>query len=346
MKGFKLLTALIAVTAIIFCIHVSALTAAELEEAAIKEGKVVWYGAWPKPLMDKVAKAFKVHYPDIDVRIFRSGTSKVAAKFSAEKEAGATLSDIFTASDLSIYMAYKKKGFLEKYTPEEFNKFGEQFRDSDGFWVTPRIVTVGIWYNVDGLKKAGLDPPASWRDLANPKYKGKIVFGSPLYSGTFIATVGYFVNQEGWGWDFWKEVAANDVLFINDAPDVARTVSVGTREIGPCVWGYISMFPLHPKGTVKVVAPKEGVIAIQSPSGLVKGGPNPNAGKLFYKFLMSKEVAELITGDTYYSGRLDVAPPTGMPALTEIKTVGVDRAWLKEHKREINKKWTQVTGNK
>jgi hypothetical protein len=140
-------------------IQTAVFAASQLEEAAIKEGKVIWYGAWPKKLMDKVAKAFEAKYPKIDVMVFRSGSSKVAAKFAAEKEAGAVLCDVFTVSDLSIYLDFKEKGFLEKYTPEEFNKFGEQFRDPDGYWVTPRVYVVGIWYNVENLKKAGLEPP-------------------------------------------------------------------------------------------------------------------------------------------------------------------------------------------
>ena len=129
MKHLKLFTILLTLTVVIVGIQTATFAASQLEEAAIKEGKVIWYGAWPKKLMDKVAKAFEAKYPKIDVMVFRSGSSKVAAKFAAEKEAGAVLCDVFTVSDLSIYLDFKEKGYLEKYTPEEFNKFGEQFRD-------------------------------------------------------------------------------------------------------------------------------------------------------------------------------------------------------------------------
>lgn len=346
MKYGKLWFGLLMVLVIAIGISPGAFAATDLEKAAIKEGKVVWYGAWPKPLMDKVAKAFKARYPKIDVMIFRSGSSKVAAKFAAEKEAGAVLSDVFTVSDLSIYLDFKSKGFLEKYMPPEYQKFGKQFRDADGYWVTPRVYVVGLWYNVEGLKKAGLDPPTSWRDLADPKYKERIVLGSPLYSGTSVATVGYFVNEPGWGWDFWKEVVKNKPLLISDTPDISRTVSAGQRDIGPCIWGYISMFPLYPKGTIRVAIPKEGVLSIQSSSALVKGRPHPNAGKFFQKYLMGKEAAKIITGDFYYSGRTDVGPAPGKTSLFEMKTFGVDRVWLKKNKRKIQRTWTQITGEK
>ena len=110
--------------------------------------------------------------------------------------------------------------------------------------------------------------------------------------------------------------------------------------------GYISMFPLYPKGTIRVTIPEEGVLCIQSSSGLVKDRKHPNAGKFFQKYLMSKEVGEIITGDFYYSGRADVAPSSGKTSLFDMKTFDVDRKWLKENKREIQRTWTKVTGEK
>lgn len=318
----------------------------DLEKAAVKEGKVVWYGGWPQVLHDKVAKAFKAHYPEIDVMIYRSGTEKVAAKFSAEKEAGAVLCDVFTVSDTAIYLNFKGKGFFEKFTPDEYYSFDERYRDRDGYWITPRIYTVGIWYNVEGLKKEGLEPPQSWRSLTEPKYKRKIVLGSPLYSSTSLTTIAYFVNKPGWGWDYWRKVVANEPLLISDTPDIARTVSTGEREIGPCIWAYVAMFPLHPKGTIKVVCPEEGVLVMQSSSALVKGRPHPHAGTLFQRFLMSKEVGDMIAGDMYYSGRPDVAPPAGMPSLSEVKTFEIDYMWLEEQTRDIQRKWITLTGEK
>lgn len=346
MKYLKLLVGLLVVLAITLGIQTGVFAKTDFEKAAIKEGKVGWYGAWPKPLMDTVGKAFMKHYPEINVMIFRSGTGVVAAKLSAEKEAGKVLCDVLTVSDLSVYRDFKKNGFLEKYQPEEYQKFGERFRDSDGYWVTPRIYTVGIWYNVEGLKKAGLDPPTSWRSLADPKYKKRIVLGSPFYSATSLITVAQFVNTPGWGWDYWKKVLANEPLLIRDTPDVARTVSVGEREIGPCIWGYISMFPLYPKGTVEVAIPEEGLIVVQSSSALVKGGPHPNAGKLFQKYLMSTEVAKLITDEFYYSGREDVSPPAGMPTLSKVKLLTPDDTWIEKNKRDIHKTWTTLSGEK
>ena len=70
MRHLKLLTILLTLTVVIVGIQTTVFAASELEKAAIKEGKVVWYGAWPKKLMDKVAKAFEAKHPKIDVMVF------------------------------------------------------------------------------------------------------------------------------------------------------------------------------------------------------------------------------------------------------------------------------------
>ncbi len=321
-------------------------SATDLENAALKEGKVSWYSAWPKPLMDEIVKAFKVHYPKIDVMMFRSGSSKIAAKLLTEKEAGAILCDVFTVSDESIVLDFKEKGIFEKYTPEEYQHFDKKFRDPDGYWATPRVYTVTIWYNVEKFKKDKLPIPTSWRSLADPRYKGRLVYASPLYSGTMTSLVGYFVSTQEFGWNFWEKAKANEALFVNDVPDVARMVSTGERELGATIWGYISMFPEHPAGTIKAILPEEGVLVLQSTSSLVKGGPQPNAGKLFQKYLMSLEAAKLIVRERYYSGRTDAPAPEGMPSLFSLKTFRADPVWLEKNKREVLKQWSLITGQR
>jgi hypothetical protein len=57
-------------------------------------------------------------------------------------------------------------------------------------------------------------------------------------------------------------------------------------------------------------------------------------------------VGDMIAGDMYYSGRPDVAPPAGMPSLSEVKTFEIDYIWLEEQTRDIQRKWITLTGEK
>ncbi len=313
-----------------------------LAAAARAEATVNWYGVWPKDLMDRLTKVFETRYPGIKVNVFRSGSSKVAAKIEAEMQAGKVLADVMTISEESIMTAFKNKGYLEPYKTAHFDKFRPEYRDADGYWITPRVATVGLWYNVDRLAKRNLPIPTSWHDLANPIYRGEIALASPLYSGIFSSLVGTFSQKETFGWDYFRRIAANEPLYVADVPDVARAVAGGQKTLGPVVLGYVAIHPLHPKGSIAIVSPKEGVLVIQSSTALLKARPHSAGGKLLQNFLTSIEAAGIIRDAKYLSGRADIEPPQDIPPPQP--ALFPDANWLEKYGDEIRKNWADITG--
>lgn len=312
-----------------------------LYEAAKKDGEVNWYYAWPTSLGRTVMNAFEKKYPAVKISAFRSGSSKVAAKIEAELQGGKILADVMTVSEESIFMDFKNRGILEAYKVPDFDRFDPRYKDPEGYWVTPRITTVGFFYNVERVKKLGLPVPTSWFDLLDPVYKGEIIMGSPLYSGTWSSLVGAFVQKEGFGWAYFEKMAANDPLLIADNPDIVRAVAAGQRAVAAGMLGYISIHPLYPEGSVQIVNPKEGVLVIQSSSGLVANRPHKDGGKLLQAFLASTDVGNIIRDAKYVTGHMDVAPPEGMPKADPAIFPDVD--FVGKNKDLIRRKWTEIT---
>lgn len=312
-----------------------------LYEAAKKDGAANWYYAWPTSLGRMVIKAFEKKYPGMKVNAFRSGSSKVAAKIEAEVQGGKILVDVMTVTEESIFRDFKNRGILEAYKPPEFDRFDPKYRDPDGYWVTPRVVSVGLWYNVERLKKLGLPAPTSWFDLINPIYKGEIIMGSPLYSGTWSSLVGAFSQKKGFGWEYFEKMAANDPLLIPDNPDIVRAVAAGQRAVAGGILGYISIHPLYPKGSVQIVNPKEGMLVIQSSAGLVANRPHKDGGKLFQAFLASKDLGNIVRDAKYTTGHMDVPPPEGMPKADP--AIFPDVEFIGKNKRLIRRKWAEIT---
>ena len=327
-----------------FCAIDRVIADEKLYLAAKREGSVNWYGVWPKDLMDRISSAFEAAHPGVTVNVFRSGSSKVAAKVEVELQSGKVLSDIMTVSEELIMNAFKRKGYLEPFKTVHFEKFRPEYRDAGGYWLTPRVATVGLWYNVEKLKNLGLPVPTSWADLASPVYRGEVVLGSPLYSGVFSSFVGALSQKEGFGWPYFRKVAANGPLYVADVPDVARAIAAGQKTLGPVVLGYISMHPLHPNGSVAIVTPKEGVLVIQSSSTLIKNRPHPEAARLLQTFLASSQAASIIRDAKYLSGRMDVEPPEGIPAPQP--AIFPDPDWLEKNGEQLRKSWSDVTAQR
>ena len=115
----------------------------------------------------KVQKAF----PDLKVSWFQGGTEKIKTKIAGEVKANKISDDVLMVADPSYYIYLKDKGLLLNYkSPETKHHIMEV--DKDGAWAAVRVCNMIIAYNKDKLKPE--DVPKSWKDLTNPKYKGRI----------------------------------------------------------------------------------------------------------------------------------------------------------------------------
>ena len=59
----------------------------------------------------------------------------------------------------------------------------------------------------------------------------------------------------------------------------------------------------HP---IETIYPSDGTYVIPSPTSVVKGSPNPNAGKLLAEFMISDEVQKLFPEEGSYAARADM----------------------------------------
>ena len=90
------------------------------------------------------------------------------------------------------------------------------------------------------------------------------------------------------------------------------------------------------------VYPKDGTFLVASPTGVIKGSPNPNAAKAFAEFMLSRTVQELFPQEHLYSARTDVAGPDGSPPLSAIKIHPVDYDYIESDSTRIKRRFSEV----
>ena len=93
---------------------------------------------------------------------------------------------------------------------------------------------------------------------------------------------------------------------------------------------------------MKTLYPSDGVFVIPSPTSVVKGGPSPNAAKLFAEFNVSDEVQKMFPADGGFSARSDIAAPAGSPPRSSLKILPVDYAYTEKEAPRIKKKFNEV----
>jgi iron(III) transport system substrate-binding protein len=339
MKGWSALVSLLAAFVVLFPLSASAQDARV--EVAKKEGKVVWYTSLALPSAEKVAKLFEAAYPGIKVEVHRTGSQRILQRVMQELQANLKLVDVIHTSDAGHFVLLKEKKLLTKYTPAGVDAFPAGFKDKDGYYYGLRATVNVIAYNTKLVPAA--EAPKGWKDLLDPKWKGKLVTAHPGYSGVISTHVLALVHLHGW--DYFKQLAQNKLMLVQSAVDPAGVVASGERLVAVNGGDYY-YYQMKKKGNpIEVVYPKEGVPLVVSPTAIASFAPHPNAAKLFTDFTFSRELQQVMAdSEGLYTGHPEVRYPTDKPKLSELKLLTVDPEELEKRNEEIKNRFIEFFG--
>jgi iron(III) transport system substrate-binding protein len=310
-------------------------------EAAKKEGKVVWYTSLALPTAEKVAKLFEAAYPGIKVEVHRTGSQRILQRVMQEMQANLKLVDVIHTSDAGHFVLLKEKKLLMKYTPPGVDAFPAGFKDKDGYYYTLRATVNVIAYNTKLVPAA--EVPRTWKDLLDPKWRGKLVTAHPGYSGVISTHVLALVHLHGW--DYFKQLAQNKLMLVQSAVDPAGVVASGERQVAVNGGDYY-YYQMKKKGNpIEVVYPKEGVPLVVSPTAIASFAPHPNAAKLFTDFTFTRELQQVMAdSEGLYTGHPEVKYPSDKPKLSELKLLTVDAEELEKRNEEIKNRFVEFFG--
>jgi len=310
-------------------------------EAARKEGKVVWYTSLALSSAERVAKLFEAAYPGITVEVQRTGSERILQRVMQELQANLRLVDVIHTSDAGHFVLLKEKKHLLRYTPAGADALAPGFKDRDGYYYGLRATVNVIAYNTKIVTAA--EAPRTWKDLLDPKWKGRLVTAHPGYSGVIATHVLALAQLHGW--DYWKQLAQNRVMLVQSAVDPAGVVASGERPVAVDGGDY-TFYQTKKKGNpVEIVYPKEGVPLVVSPTAIAAWAPHPNAAKLFTDFTFSRELQQVLAdSEGLYTGHPEVRYPADKPRLSDLKLLQIDPEELQKRNEEIKKRFVEFFG--
>ena len=310
-------------------------------EAAKKEGKVVWYTSLALPTAEKIGKLFEAAYPGIKVEVQRTGSQRILQRVMQETHANLKIVDVIHTSDAGHFVLLKEKKLLMKYSPAGIDVFPASFKDKDGYYFTLRATVNVIAYNTKLVPAA--EAPKGWKDLLDPKWRGKMVTAHPGYSGVISTHVLALVQL--YGWDYFKQLAQNRLMLVQSAVDPAGVVASGERQVAVDGGDYY-YYQMKKKGNpVEVIYPKEGVPLVVSPSAIASFAPHPNAAKLFTDFTFTRELQQVMAdSEGLYTGHPEVKYPADKPKLSDLKLLTVDPEELEKRNEEIKSRFVEFFG--
>lgn len=255
---------------------------AQIEAAAKEEGKVVFYNAqagWPQPIA--AAKAFEEKYGiRVDMLQGLRGAEMIE-RIRVEVTNNQPTGDIVMMGVTGL-VPMSKFDVLTGHGP-----LPNESKLTQEPWIPEEVpvfnVTYGIAVNTNMVSEA--EEPKSWKDLTDPKWKGKILSDEmtvPSGGQSWFA-----VMLDAFGEDFHKDLAKNELQYDRSIRDKAKRVARGEFAYSiPFNLAELSELEGLP---VKGVIPEEGSPYTPISVAMIKGGPNPNAAKVFMNYLLSPE---------------------------------------------------------
>lgn len=310
-------------------------------DAVSAGGKILIYSPWK----DKVMKKFNALFQEksgIKAESINISTGEIYARLKVEK--GRPQADIWHSVRASYLADAEKLGVIAPYNPPNAKYVLKRYSyPGDDHIIGSTMYPLVLCYNTDSLKKTGQEPPTSYMDLLDPKWKGKIVMPHPAASGTayaFVTTMLQLYREKGEtgtkskkGWGYLKKLHNNVAQYTRSGSAPSKLVARGEFPVG--ITFFDRPYRLQEEGYPLGIVYPSPIYAEPSCTAIVANSPNSEGAKAFLNFMLSKEAQELAKKTGNYSVRPDVAPPKGAPPLKELKVFADDYMWGAKYRKSI-----------
>lgn len=311
----------------------------EYYEKAKKEGKLTWWSTNLDPAQgETMVKAFKKKYPGIEVEWLIQPASVVFQRAATDFDSRRYKLDVFATSDETQCQVLKSKNALAEFLPPIPSAVPKRFHsiDTDNAY---QASALGLVLMVTNSSQVA-DPPASWTDMQDDRWAGKISLGHPAYSGAMLQGVLGVVRMHGW--DYWKQIGKLRPKVNQSILDASRDLLSGERSIATAVdsVSYQSKAQGRP---IDVVVPSDGAVLQVNPQAVMRNAPHPYAARLFQSFFFSDEAAQVMHDVWRIPLRPEVEPRSKLD-LSKIKTVHVTAKTIADSRDEVTRKWREYMG--
>lgn len=294
----------------------------DLVKAACAEGAVTYYTSQSDTDERAITAPFVKQFPCIKISIISLVTGRLHERVLSEAAAGHAQADLSMVTDEAIAQIWIDGKLTRHWTPPSAASYPDSAK-LDGWWYAGAGTLVYPVYNTELVSAS--DAPKSWRDLLDPKWKGRIAT-SPINIGG-PQWMQYDFMIEKLGADYLPKFVALEPRMYNSYNPAIMDVARG--ELAIVVTAALNEYSVRvgQGAPLKQVYPPEGVPFTNYALILFAGSPHPAAAELFGNWYLSKQgQAALVKQRGAYSARADVAPPQGHPPLETLHPWNPGRA--------------------
>ncbi len=275
----------------------------------------------------------------IKVMMVTGGTGELIARIKAEKNN--PQADVMFTGGVDSVASIREllDDYVTKYNDVLIDK-----TDKHPWYTAVRLHPMLIIYNTELVKKGEVK---GWRDLLDPKWKGKVLMPDPRRSGSAFGELLiqlFAFGEYDLGWDYEKRLIQNLVI-VPKSSLTYKNVANGEYPLG--LTHEHNIYHYKKGGApVDAIYPVEGTAVRPDAVYILKGAKHLDAAKMFVDFVVSKEFQEALVKMGDRPNRVDVSVPEGYPTPDQIKQVKYDPFWGAKNRENILKRWEYIYTNK
>jgi ABC-type Fe3+ transport system substrate-binding protein len=307
-------------------------------QAAKREGKIAMVGPTGADRRDALTIPFQQKY-GIAVEYWADPVSGVPPRVAAERRAGKYLWDVIVAG--AIEDVILPMGVLEPLEPALILpdiKDPKLLRGGEMEFLDPgrQVLVMSPFHRGTLFVNTELVKPAefkSYRDLLDPKWRGKIVIDDPRRNGPGQATFSFFYAHPKLGPEFIRALARQELQVLRDYGQEIDALGRGKVPIVIGTSDSLVEERMKQGIPIAIVDPRQlqegsDVGAASGMVALFNNAPDPNAARVYLNWLLSKEgQTHFVRATGYVSNRLDVpadhAAAWRVPQPGAVKTYGI-----------------------
>jgi len=299
------------------------------------------YTALETDQLKAYTEGFNKAYPNIDIKWTRDSTGVITSKLLAEK--ANPVADLVVGTSASSLAVFANEGMLQGYAPKGLDKITPAYRDPSNppLWVGMDVYGAAICFNTVEAAKLGLPKPETWKDLAKPVYKGRIVMPNPASSGTGYLDVAGWIQM--WGeadaWKYMDALHQNIAQYTHSGSKPCRQAGAGEFPIGVS-FEYRAVTTKKSGAPIDIIFPTEGLGWDLEASGIMKTTKKLDAAKSLMDWLATPAAMELYSKNFAVLAMPGVAKPMEfIPADYEKRLVKNDFSWSAKNRDKIIAEW-------
>ncbi len=268
---------------------------AALIEAAKKEGKGSLYAVTDPAIIQAFVAKFKEKY-GIELEVTRLISGALGQRLLSEHESGSPVADVVLDTDKLLQEQMHAKGMFASI--DIVPGLAPYAHVKTPFSVIVSHIPYSLIYNKDQIK----DPPKTWQDLIDPKWKGRVLTIDPRVGGS--PALWHVLMRDTYGEGFIKALGQNATLSPSAVPGIQQ-IAAGAKAIYAPGIHQVVVGLLDKGAPIGEIFPQP-TISSDTSMMIMQKAPHPNIARLLAAFTLSVDGQAVLNKDGF-------SPINGVP---------------------------------